>query len=62
MNIYLPIADMMVSGNLLIIIGFLAGILSGLYGISGGMITGPALIFAGIPSYIEVTAPPYIAP
>lgn len=56
MNIYLPIADMVVSGNLLIIIGFLAGILSGLYGISGGMITGPALIFAGIPSYIAVGA------
>lgn len=54
MNLYLPIAEMSVDAFYLLGIGLLTGILSGIYGIGGGIITVPALIFFGIPSPIAV--------
>ena len=50
MSIYLPIAEM--SQNLLVLLGlgFAIGIISGMFGIGGGFILTPFLIFLGIPA------------
>ena len=50
MSIYLPIAEM--SQNLLVLLalGFAIGIISGMFGIGGGFILTPMLIFLGIPA------------
>lgn len=54
MHIYLPIAEL--SGNIfhLIVLGGVAGFFSGLFGIGGGFILTPMLIFIGIPPAIGV--------
>ena len=54
MQIYLPIAEMSV--NILIILGMGAavGFLSGMFGIAGGFLLTPLLIFAGIPPAVAV--------
>lgn len=53
-QIYLPIAEMSLSLPLLAVIGGCVGILSGLFGISGGFLITPLLIFLGIPAPIAV--------
>lgn len=54
MHVYLPIAE--VSVNLLVILGIGGGIgiLSGLFGVGGGFLMTPLLIFIGIPPSIAV--------
>ncbi|MDF1792742.1 MAG: sulfite exporter TauE/SafE family protein [Thalassobaculaceae bacterium] len=54
MHVYLPIAE--VSVNLLVILGLggAIGILSGLFGVGGGFLMTPLLIFIGIPPSIAV--------
>ena len=54
MQIYLPIAE--VSVNLLLIIGLgaLVGILSGMFGVGGGFLMTPLLFFIGIPPAVAV--------
>ncbi len=54
MNFYLPIAEL--SANALIFVGMGAavGFLSGLFGVGGGFLMTPLLIFAGIPSAVAV--------
>jgi len=54
MDIYLPIADMVVNLYTILALGFITGMLSGLYGIGGGIISTPMMIFCGIPAYIAV--------
>ncbi|HYN39919.1 MAG TPA: sulfite exporter TauE/SafE family protein [Rhodospirillales bacterium] len=49
MDIYLPIAEMAVNVLLILGLGALVGFLSGLFGIGGGFLTTPLLIFIGIP-------------
>lgn len=49
MDIYLPIAEMAVDVFLILGLGGLVGFLSGLFGIGGGFLTTPLLIFIGIP-------------
>ncbi len=50
MPIYLPIAEMSQSLPLLLALGFAIGVISGLFGIGGGFIMTPMLIFLGIPA------------
>ncbi len=54
MQIYLPIAEMSVNVFLLLGMGAGVGFLSGLYGVGGGFLMTPLLIFIGIPPAVAV--------
>jgi len=54
MTIYLPIAEMNVNIFLIVFIGMLVGALSGLFGVGGGFLMTPLLIFLGIPPVVAV--------
>ena len=54
MQIYLPIAEMSVNVFLLLGLGGVVGFLSGLFGIGGGFLMAPLLIFIGIPPAVTV--------
>ncbi|HHI69487.1 MAG TPA: sulfite exporter TauE/SafE family protein [Rhodobacteraceae bacterium] len=54
MQIYLPIAEVSVNLYLLLGLGGLVGILSGMFGVGGGFILTPFLFFIGIPPAVAV--------
>ena len=54
MSIYLPIAEMNVNIFLIVFIGMAVGALSGLFGVGGGFLMTPLLIFLGIPPVVAV--------
>ena len=54
MQIYLPIAEVSVNIFLLIGLGGLVGVLSGLFGVGGGFLMTPLLFFIGIPPAVAV--------
>lgn len=54
MDIYLPIAEMSVNLPLLIALGAVVGMLSGLFGVGGGFLLTPMLILLGIPPAVAV--------
>ena len=54
MQIYLPIAEMSVAVEAVMTLGITVGFLSGVFGIGGGFLTTPLLIFMGIPSSVAV--------
>ncbi|MBM3554282.1 MAG: sulfite exporter TauE/SafE family protein [Alphaproteobacteria bacterium] len=54
MQIYLPIAEMSVNVLVLIGIGGLVGFLSGVFGVGGGFLLTPFLIFIGVPPAVAV--------
>ncbi|MGX0974471.1 putative membrane protein YfcA [Roseovarius sp. MBR-51] len=54
MQIYLPIAEVSVNAFLLLGLGGLVGILSGMFGVGGGFILTPLLFFIGIPPAVAV--------
>src|SRR5207302_9003702 len=56
MDIYLPIAGQSVNALLIILLGFLVGVLSGMFGVGGGFLTTPLLIFYGIPPTVAVAS------
>ena len=56
MDIYLPIAGQSVNALLIIALGALVGVLSGMFGIGGGFLTTPLLIFYGIPPPVAVAS------
>ena len=61
MSIYLPIAEMNVNILLIISIGMIVGCLSGLFGVGGGFLMTPLLIFLGIPPVVAVgTEAPHV--
>jgi len=55
MNIYLPIAEMSVNVFLLLGLGTVTGVLSGLFGVGGGFLMTPLLIFIGVPPAVSVS-------
>lgn len=54
MQIYLPIAEIAVNLWLLAALGALTGVLAGLFGIGGGFLTTPFLMFIGVPPAVAV--------
>ena len=54
MQIYLPIAEVSVNAFLLLGLGGLVGILSGMFGVGGGFLMTPLLFFIGIPPAVAV--------
>jgi uncharacterized membrane protein YfcA len=54
MQIYLPIAEMSLNVVLLLTMGFAIGFLSGMFGVGGGFILTPMLIFLGVPPAVAV--------
>ena len=56
MHIYLPIAGQSVNALFMILLGFGVGVLSGMFGIGGGFLTTPLLIFYGIPPTVAVAS------
>ena len=49
MEVYLPIAEVQINVVLILIVSFIIGFLSGLFGVGGGFLMTPFLIFMGIP-------------
>ena len=56
MDIYLPIAGQSVNALFIVALGFLVGVLSGMFGVGGGFLTTPLLMFYGIPPPIAVAS------
>lgn len=54
MNLYLPIAEIALPLPVLLGLGIAVGVLSGMFGIGGGFITTPMLIFLGVPPAVAV--------
>ncbi|WP_375450011.1 sulfite exporter TauE/SafE family protein [uncultured Devosia sp.] len=56
MQIYLPIAEISVNLFFLVGIGAAVGFLSGLFGVGGGFLLTPLLIFSGVPAPVAVAS------
>jgi uncharacterized membrane protein YfcA len=56
MDIYLPIAGQSVNALFMVVLGFVVGLLSGMFGVGGGFLTTPLLIFYGIPPTVAVAS------
>ena len=54
MSVYLPIAELAIGLHVQVALGLVVGFLSGMFGIGGGFITTPFLIFLGVPPAIAV--------
>ncbi len=54
MQIYLPVAELSVNIFLLLGMGAAVGFLSGMFGVGGGFLMTPLLIFAGVPPAVAV--------
>jgi len=55
-ELYLPIAEISVNAIALVALGLTAGFLSGLFGVGGGFLMTPALIFIGVPPAVAVAS------
>ena len=49
MDFFLPVAQVQVTIWVILLLSFIVGIISGLFGIGGGFLMTPVLIFLGIP-------------
>ncbi|MCZ8321886.1 MAG: sulfite exporter TauE/SafE family protein [Novosphingobium sp.] len=56
MDVYLPIANLAVNGLVIVALGALTGILSGMFGVGGGFLTTPLMIFYGIPPTVAAAS------
>ncbi len=52
--IYLPVAGMAIDSLMLLAMGLSVGVLSGMFGIGGGFVITPLLIFLGVPPLVAV--------
>ena len=56
MDVYLPIANLAVNGLVIVLLGAMTGVLSGIFGVGGGFLTTPLLIFYGIPPTVAAAS------
>src|SRR5689334_13143042 len=56
MDVYLPIAGLSVNALVIIALGGVVGLLTGMIGVGGGFLTTPILIFYGIPPAVAVAS------
>lgn len=56
MDLYLPIAEVSVNAPVLVLLGAAVGFISGMFGIGGGFLMTPVLIFMGIPPVVAVAS------
>ncbi len=56
MDLYLPVANMSVNVFMMLALGGMVGVLSGMFGVGGGFLTTPLLIFFGIPPTVAVAS------
>ncbi len=56
MQIYLPIADLPVNVFIVLAMGLAVGFISGMFGIGGGFLMTPLLIFIGVPPAVAVAS------
>jgi uncharacterized membrane protein YfcA len=56
MDIYLPIANLSVNALFIVGLGAIVGLLSGMFGVGGGFLTTPLLIFYGIPPTVAAAS------
>jgi uncharacterized membrane protein YfcA len=56
MDVYLPIANLSVNGLVIVLLGAGTGILSGIFGVGGGFLTTPLLIFYGVPPTVAAAS------
>ena len=56
MDVYLPIANLAVNGLVIVALGALTGLLSGMFGVGGGFLTTPLMIFYGIPPTVAAAS------
>jgi uncharacterized protein len=56
MDIYLPIANLSVNALVIVLLGGGVGVLSGMFGVGGGFLTTPLLIFYGIPPTVAAAS------
>ncbi len=56
MDIYLPVANLSVNALVIVLLGGGVGLLSGMFGVGGGFLTTPLLIFYGIPPTIAAAS------
>jgi uncharacterized membrane protein YfcA len=56
MDVYLPIANLAVNGLVIVGLGALMGFLSGMFGVGGGFLTTPLLIFYGVPPTVAAAS------
>ena len=54
MEVYLPIAEVQINVVLILFVSYIIGFLSGLFGVGGGFLMTPFLIFMGIPPAVAV--------
>ena len=54
MPVYLPLAEISVNAGTIVLLGIIVGFFSGLFGVGGGFLTTPFLMFIGIPPTVAV--------
>ena len=54
MEVFLPIAEVQINVILILFVSYIIGFLSGLFGVGGGFLMTPLLIFMGIPPVYAV--------
>ena len=54
MQLYLPIAEVSINAFILLGLGGIVGFLSGMFGVGGGFLITPLLLFIGVPPGVAV--------